>query len=365
MIENALLIAVKMPHDRLDTVQDSLDELKELSVTAGATVADTIIQQRKEIDSKYYIGKGKVDEVLQHYKKIHPIELVIMNHELSPTQIRNLEQAWGMKVITRTELILDIFAIHARSSSAKLQVEMAQLIYQYSRMTGKGASLSRLGGGIGTRGPGEQQLEMDRRVIQRKLHLIKKKLEIISHEREEQRKRRVETQKKVAIVGYTNSGKSTLLKRLTKAEVLIEDKLFATLDTTTRKLWIGDVPEKPLNIVITDTVGFIQDIPHGLIESFQSTLEDIHQADLLLHVMDISSKNWKKKKTVVEDTILEIGAQGIPSLLCFNKTDLFTPEELLHRKLEFPEAIYLSALDNTGIDWLKKRIAEHFQGEAI
>ena len=282
MKENALLVGVLLPFDSSSGLNESLDELKELARTAGAFVTDTIIQRKKEIDPKYFIGKGKVSQIKSNYPEK---SLVIFNHELSPTQIRNLEKVLELKVITRTELILDIFALHARSNLSKLQVELAQLSYELPRVMGKGLLLSRLGGGIGTRGPGEQQLELDRRLIQRKIFVIKKKLESFDKGRKEQRKSRSDGKFKIAIIGYTNSGKSTLLRRLTKADVLIEDKLFATLDTTTRKLWLGIIDGKPAQAVITDTVGFIRDIPHGLIESFKSTLEDTTGADLLLHVI--------------------------------------------------------------------------------
>ncbi len=359
MKENAVLLGVQLPFDSYERLSESLQELKELSKTAGAVVIDTLIQQRKDIDSKYYIGKGKVEEIKSFYSGKN-VTLAVFNHELTPTQIRNLEKELNLKVITRTELILDIFALHARTKISKLQVELAQLSYELPRISGKGIWLSRLGGGIGTRGPGEQQLELDRRLIQRKIYLIRKKLKEAEKERQEQRKNRSSNEFKIAIVGYTNSGKSSLLKRLTKADVLIEDQLFATLDTTTRKIWLGYRDNKPVYAVITDTVGFIRDLPHGLIESFKSTLEDTLQADLLIHIIDISTHDFTEKKEVIKNTLTEIGASAIPVLNCFNKIDLLPEKKILEYRLLNPESIFISARDDINIDILKKKILNYY-----
>ena len=357
--ERALLTAVRFPETDPGDAVSSLEELVELAETAGAKVLDSLIQNRKVPDTKYFVGKGKVEEIKSFYRDEEKPDVVVFNHELAPTQIRNLEKELACKVITRTELILDIFALHARTKTSKLQVELAQLQYELPRITGKGVEMSRLGGGIGTRGPGEQQLELDRRLIQKKIHVIRGKLKEIDRERAVQRKNRGEREFKVGIIGYTNAGKSTLLNRLTKSDALAEDKLFATLDTTTRKLWLGNREDgTPVNAVITDTVGFIRDIPHGLIESFRSTLADTVEADLLLHVLDISSKDFLSKKAVVEQTLDEIGAPDVPLVLCFNKTDRLRDEELLDRRLEYPGAFFLSALNGDGLDALKKRIRE-------
>lgn len=360
MIENAVLIGVLLPFDSFFRINESLEELRELSETAGAFVLDTIIQKRKGIDPKYFIGKGKVEEIKLKYT-VKGVTLLILDHELSPTQIRNLEKALDLKIITRTELILDIFALHASSNLSRLQVELAQLLYELPRITGKGLSMSRLGGGIGTRGPGEQQLELDRRLIQRKIFIIKKKLELFDKGRKEQRKSRVEGEFKIAIIGYTNSGKSTLLRRLTRADVLVENKLFATLDTTTRKLWLGIVDGKTAKAVITDTVGFIRDIPHGLIESFKSTLEDTVIADLLIHLIDISSHDFNEKQEVVKNTLSEIGAFSIPVVDCYNKIDLLTPEKLLEFRLNYPDRLYISAEKNMNIDILLNIIKQYYK----
>jgi len=357
MKEKAVLIGILQPSDSLMALKESLEELKELSETAGAFILDSIIQRRKEIDPKYFIGKGKVKQIKSIYRGI---TLLIFNHELSPTQIRNLEKALDLKVITRTELILDIFAMHARSNLSRLQVELAQLLYELPRITGKGISLSRLGGGIGTRGPGEQQLELDRRLIKKKILIIKKKLELFDRGRKEQRKSRMGAEFKIAIIGYTNSGKSTLLRRLTKAAVLVENKLFATLDTTTRRLWLGINNGRPARAVITDTVGFIRDIPHGLIESFRSTLQDTIGADLLIHLIDLSSNGFNEKKEIVNNTLEEIGASAIPVVVCYNKIDVLPPEKLLEYRLKYPDSMYISAEKNLFIDILIEKIKGYY-----
>jgi len=356
--EKAILIGVNTDNETLDHFQESLKELKDLAITAGADVVDTICIDGKGINPKFFIGKGKVGEIKSLYSS--KIRLVIFNNELTPTQIRNLEKELNLKVITRTELIMDIFAIHAKSKTARLQVELAQLSYELPRITGKGTMLSRLGGGIGTRGPGEQKLEIDRRLIKRRIYLIKKKLKEIEIGKAEQRKSRSSHEFKVAIVGYTNSGKSSLLRSLTKADVVIEDRLFATLDTTTRRLWLGFINNLPVNIVITDTVGFIRDLPHGLIESFKSTLQDTLDADLLIHLIDITSLNFLEKKEIVEKTLFEIGATNIPILNCFNKIDILSEKELLNYRLLYPNYIFISAVQKRNMEVLKNKIKNYY-----
>jgi GTPase len=358
--ENALIISIKLPGNSLDDITASLEELKELASTAGAHIIDCINQNRNRIDPKYFIGKGKVDELKEQYLSKFQVQLLIFNQELSLTQIRNLEKELNIKVITRTELILDIFAIHAKTKTAKLQVELAQLEYELPRMAGKGIMMSRLGGGIGTRGPGEKQLELDKRYIQKQIYLNRKKLEQIEKTSIEQRKNRLENEFKIAIVGYTNSGKSTLLNNLTRSRALVEDKLFATLDTTTRKIWLGIENYQPVYAVITDTVGFIRDIPHSLIKSFQSTLADTLQADLLVHVIDISATNFPKKINIVQNTLAEIGASQIPVISCFNKIDLVNEEDALAVRMEFPEAIFISAVKGLNIEVLKSKMLALF-----
>lgn len=348
--DRALLISVWFQTDDDEFFHESLAELYELAETAGAIVVDSMVQKRSAPDTKFFIGKGKLEEIDLIYGE-DELDVLIFNHELSASQIRNLEKESGLKVITRTELILDIFAIHARTKTARLQVELAQLQYQLPRIMGKGLVLSRTGGGIGTRGPGETQLETDRRFIRGRIHDLREKLKEVEKQRSTQRKQRGK-EFKAAIVGYTNSGKSTLLNHLTKADVLEKDRLFATLDTTTRKLWLGEGRQ----VLLTDTVGFIRDLPHTLIESFHSTLEETIEANVLLHVADISSSSYREKIRVVRETLKEISAGEIPVVFIFNKIDLVSPEELLSVRKDFPDALYLSAAEGTNVESLKERL---------
>lgn len=357
MDEKALLVGVKFPHDTREAFEESLYELEELARTAGACVLDVISQSRGVPDTATYIGKGKVDEIQTAYNT-DDVTLVVFNDELTPSQVRNLEKAFGKRVITRTELILDIFAIHARTPVSRLQVELAQLEYEYPRLKGHGTEMSSAGGGskgggIGVRGPGEQKLETDRRLIRKRIQFIRGKLSEAARSQDTQRKRR-RGEFKAAIVGYTNSGKSTLLNRLAKADALAENKLFATLDTTTRKLWLS--PES--QILLTDTVGFIRDLPHTLVESFRSTLQDTLTADLLVHVVDISSPVYHDKIDVVRDTLKEIGAEEVPALIVFNKIDAAPPEVMLEVRMMYPDALYVSAKTGQNLDVLKMSLED-------
>jgi GTP-binding protein HflX len=327
----------------------SLQELNELSATAGFIVIDTVIQNRPSIDVAFFFGRGKIDELAVFAEKA---DVLIFNHELSPSQARNVEKETGMNVRTRTEVILDIFAVHARTKAARLQVEMAKLTYEMPRIIGKGIEMSRIEGGIHMKGPGEQQLELDRRKIRKRIADIRDELKVLSVERDNQRKRRLRGEKKIAIVGYTNSGKSTLINRLTKSTVTAQNQLFVTLDTTTRKLWLG----ANLNSVVTDTVGFIRDIPHGLIESFRSTFEDALTSDLLIHVVDLSADDRDTKRNVAEETMKEMGGGSIPSVLCFNKCDLVSEQTLHHYEMAWPESVFISAQKGDGIDRLRDTI---------
>ncbi|MGL4368845.1 MAG: GTPase HflX [Spirochaetota bacterium] len=350
MRNRALLCAVRLSHVSDEDLSYSLQELSELSTTAGFTIVDIVVQNRSDIDVAYFIGKGKISEIAELWAD--KADVLIFNHDLSPSQARNVEKVTGLNVRTRTEIILDIFAVHARTKSAKLQVQMAKLSYEMPRIIGKGIEMSRIEGGIHMKGLGEQQLELDRRKIRKKIADIKAELEEISVERENQRKRRVRGEKKIAIVGYTNSGKSTLINRLTKSNVTAQNKLFVTLDTTTRKLWLGN----NLNAVITDTVGFIRDIPHGLIESFRSTFEDALSADLLVHVVDLSAPDREEKKAVADATVRDMGGGDIPVLVCFNKIDL-VPDHLANQcRLHYPDALFISAAGGEGISELRDRI---------
>lgn len=346
-LEHAVLIGVKLPEQSLDSLHSSLEELKELCYTSGAEVTDMVIQVRQSPDPRTFIGKGKLEEISLFYDP-EEREILVFNHELSPSQARNVEEEMDCKVLTRSQVIMDIFALHARTRVSRLQVELAQLKYNMSRLTRKWTHLSRTLGGIGVRGPGETQLESDRRAISQRIHQLQEKLKTVEKQKATQSRLRGK-EFKVTLVGYTNSGKSTLLNQLVKADILAQDQLFATLETTTRKLWLGD----NILVLVSDTVGFIRDLPPGLLETFHSTLEDVSHADLLIHIADISTPDMQEKIRAVEDTIREIGAGDIPRYLCFNKCDRLEDKQLVEIRLQYPEALYISALANTNLDALK------------
>ena len=350
MREKAILIGVKFPQDIFEVVEESMSELGRLTDTAGADVVDTIIQSRSAVDPKFFIGKGKLEEIREFYEN-EPIDLVIFNHELSPSQARNVETELKVRVITRAELIMDIFAVHAQTKTARMQVELAQLKYQMPRLRSQQADLAQVRGVIGTRGPGEKTIETDKRVLRERIHFISGKLKEIDKSRKEQRKRRSDLFK-TAIVGYTNSGKSTLLNAIVKSSVKAEDQLFATLDTTTRKLWLGD----GVQVLLTDTVGFIKDLPHDLIQSFKSTLEETMNADMLVQVIDIASVTVDDQMRVVRETLADLETEKTPMLFCFNKIDTVDTERLLEYRMKYPDAVYISAKQATNIDSLKERI---------
>ncbi|WP_439644894.1 GTPase HflX [Aneurinibacillus tyrosinisolvens] len=300
----------------------SMEELAELTETARAEVAAVLTQGREQVDARLYVGKGKVEEINQLVQQLDA-DVVVFNDELTPMQVRNLEHAIECKVIDRTQLILDIFSQRAQSREGKLQVELAQLQYRLPRLTGKGAELSRLGAGIGTRGPGETKLESDRRHIRRRIGEINEHLAEVKRHRQLHRERRKKNEAfQVAIVGYTNAGKSTILNRLTNAGILEENQLFATLDPTSRQVILPGGQE----IIITDTVGFIQDLPHQLIAAFRSTLEEATEADLILQVVDASHPEYQIHMEVVDEVLEELEALSIPRLIAFNKMDL-APEK--------------------------------------
>ena len=326
-------------------LDESLDELARLAQTAGARVAARLAQKRPRPDIKYFIGEGKAAE-LQELLVEHNANLLIFDSELTASQTRNLEELLATKVIDRTELILDIFALHAHSREGKLQVELAQAEFTLTHLSGHGVSMSRLGGGIGTRGPGETKLEYDRRRARRRISELKYEIEKVRRERSLRRdKRRGSRLPVAAIVGYTNSGKSTLLNYLTNAGVLVEDKLFATLDTTTRRFRLpgGRV------ILISDTVGFIRKLPHQLVAAFQATLEEVAEADLLLHVVDISQPNYEDQIAAVYQVLEELKCATKPLITIFNKTDLLAEpiKEKILRK--YQPAVSISALTGAGL----------------
>lgn len=342
-----------MPEFTLESIEESLGELELLLITAGGEVAAKIIQAREKPHSRIFIGPGKAKEIKDLAQRQN-IGLIVFDSELTPSQQYNLEDIIDQRVIDRTALILDIFAQHAHSKEGKLQVELAQLNYLLPRIIGKGIELSRMGGGIGTRrGPGEQKLEVDRRRIRKRIQHLRSELNHVRQNRKVQRKKR----KKAAVfgislVGYTNAGKSTLLNSLTDAHVFVEDQLFATLDSTTRKL------ELPSNqqVVVSDTVGFIKKLPHQLVASFRSTLDEVREADLLLHVIDASHPQMKEQTESVEIVLEEIGAAEKPRLSVFNKIDAASKEQINRLRKRYQDGIFISAFKGLGIDELVNKI---------
>ncbi len=332
-------------------IERSLEELALLADTAGAVVADKLVQRRGTIHPATFLGKGKVEE-LRQLAEMRDAELVIFDDDLSPAQVKNLEKLLGRKVIDRSELILDIFARRARTRESRLQVELAQLEYTLPRLTGMWTHLERQAGGIGTRGPGETQLETDRRMVREKIARLKRELESVERERETQRDRR-RREFRAALVGYTNAGKSTLFNAFTRAGVFVENRLFATLDSTTRQL----VSPERVVALITDTVGFIRKLPHHLVASFHSTLVEAIEADVLVHVTDAADPDFRRHITAV-DTVLDkiLTEPRPPRLMVFNKSDLLTDDEMAVLRVEFPDCVFVSALRGDGLDALRGEI---------
>jgi GTPase len=354
--EKAVLIGVDLPsRGHKVPLAYSLEELERLAETAGATVLRKYSQQIKNITPATLMGRGKVEEIHGGLRDLRP-DLVIVDEDLTPAQQRNLENAFKVRVIDRSQLILDIFAQRARSNEGKLQVELAQLEYLLPRLTRQWTHLSRLGGGIGTRGPGETQLEIDRRRIRERIGHLKQRLKKVERTRNLQRKERDEVPfATVALVGYTNAGKSTLMNTLTRAGAFVEDKLFATLDPTTRALRLpnGD------KIMLVDTVGFINKIPHSLIEAFKSTLEEVRSADLLLHLVDMSSALFEEQVQVIENVLDEIGAGDVPTVLVPNKIDVADDVPLAQLKNGVGREICpISARTGAGVDRLLETVGE-------
>ena len=348
-IEKVILVGVSV--EDTDDTEKSLDELEELAKTAGAVIVGRVIQNREMIHPGTYVGKGKIDEIKELLWETEATG-IICDDELTPVQLGNLQDALDAKVMDRTLIILDIFAARASTNEGKIQVELAQLKYRQSRLTGLGKSLSRLGGGIGTRGPGEKKLEMDRRLIKGRIAQLNRELKDVKRHREVTREQRGRTRiPVVAIVGYTNAGKSTLLNKLTGAAVLSEDKLFATLDPTTRGLKLPSKQE----VLFTDTVGFIRKLPHHLIEAFKSTLEEAKYADIILHVVDTSNPQMDEQMYIVYETLRNLGVEDKTVITAFNKQDREGAETIL-RDFKADYTVRISAKTGFGLEELLETI---------
>lgn len=355
--ERTLLIGVYGPDTPRILAEEHLEELSLLTDTAGGIPIDKMLQNRTQPDSSTYIGKGKLGEV-KGIVNAQNIDTVIFDDDLSPTQIRNIEKETHAKVLDRSGLILDIFASRAKTSAAKTQVELAQLQYLLPRLTRFWSHLSRQQGGIGTRGPGETQIETDRRLIDKRIATLKGKLEKLDKQRRTQRKGR-SNMIRISLVGYTNAGKSTLMNAMTHTGVPAEDRLFATLDSTVRKFSIGNY-----DILLSDTVGFIRKLPHNLIESFKSTLDEVRESDILLHVIDASSKMVQDYIDIVNDTLKEINAEDRKQLMVFNKLDKIDSVKIAELKAAYPDAVFISAGRGIGLgklnECIQKLIEEDF-----
>jgi GTP-binding protein HflX len=358
--QRALLVGTGIGTRGTEAAESSLDELARLTDTAGADPVELVLQRRDVPDPATYIGSGKAKE-LQELADALDIDLVVFDDELTPAQQRNLERLFKVDVVDRVALILDIFAQHARSQEGMVQVELAQLRYRLPRLRGRGNQLSQQGAGIGTRGPGETQLEVDRRRILSRVAKLERDLERLGRHRATQRKgRRRRGIPTVALVGYTNAGKSTLLNRLTTADVLVEDRLFSTLDATTRRLRLAGGE----TVLLSDTVGFVQRLPHQLVESFQSTLEEVADADLLLHLVDVASPDAPQQIRAVRAVLAEIGADMVPELLVFNQADRASPGDVKALLLAHPQAVVVSAMTGDGVNVLLGTIAARLRALA-
>ncbi len=364
--ERAILVGMALPGNSSWDVEDTLNELALLADTAGAQVVDRMVQQRERTDPAFFIGRGKAEELARRVKQMNA-QVVIFDDDLSPAQYKNLEELAGVSVIDRSRLILDIFAGRAKTRESQTQVELAQLNYLLPRLTRRWTHLSRQAGhggttgGIGTRGPGETQLEVDRRALRGRIGVLTRALNRIARRRVLGRKQRTDTFR-VSLVGYTNAGKSTLMRALSGADVLVEDRLFATLDSTTRRVYLGYNRE----ILLTDTVGFIRKLPHHLVASFRSTLEEAVDADLLLHVVDVSHPKCEEQIAAVYETLEGLGIAEYPALMAFNKIDRFhDPGTQRRLQTEFPDGIWISAQEDQGLDDLKLAIYDRLEGERI
>ena len=352
--ESAILIGLCSYKQKEDVVKEYMDELEFLALTSGAVSKKRFIQKLYPAHPSTFVGKGKILEI-KDYVKTHNIDMAIFDDDLTPSQIRNIEKILECKILDRSNLILDIFATRARTAHAKTQVELAQYQYLLPRLTRMWTHLERQKGGIGMRGPGETQIETDRRIINQKISKLKEKLLKIDKQKAAQRNNRGALVR-VALVGYTNTGKSSLMTLLSKSEVFAEDKLFATLDTTVRKVVIKDIP-----FLLSDTVGFIRKLPHQLVESFKSTLDEIREADVLVHVIDISSSTFEDQITIVDETLLEISKTQKPMILVFNKIDKLEKDKINELNKTWMaklnnKSLFISVLKKTNIYDLKKEL---------
>lgn len=346
-----MIVAVGKDEEK---IKESLEEMKGLCKTLGVEVVEWLWQKRAKPDPATYLGKGKLQK-LKEVVEFCEADLVVVDDEITPVQYKNMQSELNVDVLDRTQVILEIFARHATSEEGKLQVEMASLLYELPRLVGKGEELSRLGGGIGTRGPGEPLLEVLRRHIKNRIAQLRKRLKEIEQERNTQRKQRLEKKiPHVSIVGYTNAGKSTLLKVLTDSDVYVADKLFATLEPVTRRLKLksGRV------VLVSDTVGFIRKLPHTIVSAFKATLEEIKYSDVLIHLVDASDPYLEEKMKASERVLEEIGADKIPRILVFNKIDLCPRERIETLKWKYPEALFISAEKRIGLDQLLDTLEE-------
>ena len=360
MKENAVIVGVALKGVIREELDSSLEELKQLSITAGASVIEVISQNLTSINPSTYIGKGKIEELARLIAD-KEIRLAIFDDELSPAQASNLEKKMGCAVIDRTGLILDIFALHARSRESKIQVELAQLKYMLPRLRGQWTHLERQEGAIGTRGPGETQLETDRRAVRIKISKLEKDLDKIDSQRSVRRAGRSDL-KMASLIGYTNAGKSTLLNALTGADTLVEDQLFATLDTTVRRVDLENKSE----ILLSDTVGFIKKLPHELVASFRSTFSEAIESDLLLHVIDTSQPNFEQQMEAVTSVLLEIKITNKPIIQVFNKIDIIESEGRKEALLKnYPDGVFISAAKKTGLNELLEKIKKVAFGSYI